>query len=61
MSLSQLQELQTTGVHVIVVRGSVTDYRNELKDAQPRGYPKAGILECPSQQSQNIPMNGDWP
>jgi hypothetical protein len=39
MSLSQLQKLQSTGLHVIVVRGSVTADRTDLKGVQPRGYP----------------------
>ena len=40
MSASQLQQLQSTGVNVIVVRGTVTNYRSDLKGVRPRGYPQ---------------------
>jgi hypothetical protein len=38
MSLSQLRKMQSVGVHVIVCRGSVTEYLAYLKGSQPRGY-----------------------
>ena len=38
MTFSQLQEMKSVGIHVIVSRNSVTDYLTNLKGIHPRGY-----------------------
>ena len=45
MSLSQMQRLRSTGIHVVVVRGSVTDDRTDLKGVQPRGLPQGATWD----------------
>ena len=39
MSLSQLRQMQQSGLHITAARGSVTDYLTNLKGVHPRGYP----------------------
>jgi hypothetical protein len=36
---SSLEQMQKNGTKVIACRGSVTDYRTDLKGVQPRGWP----------------------